>query len=125
MKKANILVSKPLIKINASLIGYGLWIIFSQYQITTIQVKVPVCFYKLDDRQTISAPDTIDLTLSAQRKTLHHFDAYNSAVHLDASHLESGNNHISITKDNLFLPDQIKLVNLVPSHIQVHLQKKV
>ena len=123
MIKANLLLSHPFIKINACIIGYGIWIIFSQYQIITHTIQVPVCFYKIAENHQIIAPDTINIIISAQRKILQKFDAYNSAIHLDASILDSGNNHVMLTKENLFLPDEINLINLIPSHIQVQLQK--
>lgn len=123
MIKANLLLSRPFIKINACIIGYGMWIIFSQHQIITSTMQVPLCFYKIADNQKIIAPDTIDIVISAPRKTLQKFDAYNSAIHLDASTLDLGNNHVMLIKENLFLPDEINLVNLIPSHLQIQLQK--
>ena len=123
MIRANLLLSAPFIKINACIIGYGIWVIFSQYQIITHTIQVPVCFYKTVENEQIIAPDTINMTVSAQRKILQKFDAYNSAIHLDASILDLGNNHVMLVKENLFLPDEINLVNLMPSHIQIQLQK--
>lgn len=123
MIKANLLLSTPFIKINAGIIGYGIWIIFSQYQIITYTSQVPIYFYKTVEHQKIIAPDSINIIISAQRKTLQRFDAYNSAIHIDASILDLGNNHVMLVKENLFLPDEINLVNLIPSHIQIQLQK--
>ena len=123
MIQANLLLSRPFIKINACLIGYGLWILFSQHQIITSRVQAPLCFYKTSDNSTIIAPDTIDLIITASKKSLRRFDAYNSAIHLDASNFQEGNNYILLQKENLFLPDEINLVSLIPSSIQIQLQK--
>lgn len=123
MIKANLLLSAPFIKINACIIGYGIWVVFSQSQIITHTIQVPVCFYKLGENHTIIAPDTINIMISAQRKILQKFDAYNSAIHLDASIFDLGYNHVMLGKENLFLPDEINLVNLIPSHLQIKLQK--
>ena len=123
MIRANLLLSRPFIKINACVIGYGVWIIFSQHHIITSTMQVPLCFYKTTDNYKIIAPDTIKLTISAPRKILQKFDAYNSAIHLDASKLDLGNNHVMLIKENLFLPDEINLINLMPSHLQIQLQK--
>ena len=123
MIRANLLLSRPFIKINACIIGYGVWIMFSQHQIITSTIQVPLCFYKTADNHKIIAPDTIDIIISAPRKALQKFDAYNSAIHLDASILDLGNNHVMLIKENLFLPDEINLINLMPSHIQIQLQK--
>ncbi len=123
MIQANLLLSRPFIKINACLIGFGLWIILSQHQIITTTIQAPVCFYKTSDDTTIIAPDTIDIVITASKKSLQRFDAYNSAIHIDASNLKPGNNSILLEKENLFLPDEIYLVNLIPSSLQIQLQK--
>jgi len=123
MNKTHLLLSSPFIKINACLIGYGIWILFSQYQIISHTMQVPVCFYKTVENQTITAPEYISMNISAPRKILQKFDAYQSAIHLDASTLDLGDNHVMLVKENLFLPDEINLVNLIPSHLQIQLQK--
>ncbi|MBP6869513.1 hypothetical protein KBC04_01390 [Candidatus Babeliales bacterium] len=123
MIQANLLLSRHFIKINACLIGYGLWILLSQHQIITSKIKAPLCFYKIPENISIIAPDTVDLVISSQKRNLQNFDAYNSAIHLDASTLTLGNNDILLQKENLFLPDEINLINLVPSSIQIQLQK--
>lgn len=120
--QANLLLSRPFIKINACLIGYGLWMIFSQHQIITTKVKAPLCFYKISDNAMIIAPDTIDLIVKGSKKTLSQFDVFNSAIHLDASHLQDGFNHILLCKENLFLPDEINLVSLRPSTVEIQVQ---
>lgn len=123
MVQANLLRSRHFIKINACLIGYGIWIILSQHQIITSKIKAPVCFYKTPENFIIIGPDTVDLVISSQKRNLLKFDAYNSAIHIDASILHEGNNHILLQKQNLFLPDEINLVSLVPSSLQIQLQK--
>lgn len=123
MIQANLLLSRHFIKINACLIGYGIWILLSQHQIITSNIQAPVCFYKIPESFVIIAPDTIHLIISSQKRNLLKFDTYNSAIHIDASTLHEGNNHILLQKENLFLPDEINLINLVPSSIQIQLQK--
>jgi len=123
MIQANLLLSRHFIKINALLIGYGLWILLSQYQIITRKIQVPLCFYKTEENSRIIAPDTIDILVSAPRKSFLNFDTYNSAIHIDGSRFVLGNNYIFFEKENLFLPDTINLLNLIPSHIQIQLQK--
>jgi len=123
MIQAKLLLSRHFIKINACLIGYGIWILLSQHQIITSNIQAPVCFYKVPENFVIIAPDTIDIIISSQKRNLLKFDAYNSAIHIDASTLYEGNNHILLQKENLFLPDEINLINLVPSSLQIQLQK--
>lgn len=123
MIQTNLLISRPFIKINACLIGYGLWIIFSNNQIITTTIKVPVCFYQVAQNNNIIAPNTIDIIVMAPKKILQKFDIYNSAIHINASTFNIGDNHILLKKENLFLPDEINLVNLIPSSLQIQLQK--
>lgn len=123
MIQAKLLLSRPFIKINACLIGYGLWILLSQHQLITTRIKAPLCFYKVSENSRLIAPDSIEIIVTASKKALQRFDAYNSAIHLDASTFETGNNYIFLQKENLFLPDEINLVSLIPSSIQIQLQK--
>jgi len=95
----------------------------SQHQIITNNLQVPLCFYKMTENNMVIAPETVNITVAAPRKILQKFDIYNSAVHLDASILDLGNNHVMLIKENLFLPDEIKLINLIPSHIEIQLKK--
>jgi len=123
MTKANLLLSRHFIKINACLIGYGLWVLMSQYQIITTTAHIPVCFYNTSMQQSIKAPDSVEIVISAKKKSLSFFDMNNSALHIDASNLQDGHNDFFIDKENLFLPDEINLLNLNPSHLQIQLQK--
>lgn len=124
MLKIKTLLSAPLIKINACLIGYGLWVLLGHHQQLTTHVQVPVCFYQTDNSTSIQAPEYIQATLQAPRAYLQFFNPQNSAIHLNAAELHPGKNYIFLKKENLFLPDKINLVNLVPSKIIVTLKKE-
>lgn len=123
MIKANLLLSRPFIKINACFIGYGIWLLFSQDQIITSAIMVPVCFYNVADNHTVIAPDTIQILICGSKRILHQFDAYQSALHIDATHFIPGFNHVMLQKENLFLPDEINLINLIPSSLHIQLKK--
>lgn len=125
MLKMKVLLSRPLVKINACLIGYGLWIMLTQHQIITTHMHIPVCFYHEQQNTHIIAPESVKITLHGKKRFLQRFDSENSAIHLDASNLQIGKNYITLTKNNLFLPDKINLVNLIPSHIEVDVKKEV
>ncbi|HSW76576.1 MAG TPA: hypothetical protein VLG50_06000 [Candidatus Saccharimonadales bacterium] len=100
-----------------------LWFFASQYQWTTRQYTVPLCFYQNQER-TISAPETVTIQISGPRKAMYQFNPAQSAVHVDASHFAQGDHEILLNRENLFLPDAIKLVNLIPSHIAIHISGK-
>lgn len=125
MLKLKTMLSAPLIKINACLIGYGLWMLLGHHQQITTEMKVPVCFYQTEEHLQIDAPEYIQAVIQAPRAYLKFYNPQSSAIHLDAGALHEGTNHIFIKKENLFLPDKINLVNLVPSKIIVTLKKEV
>lgn len=123
MIQANLLLSRPFIKINACLIGYGMWLVISQHQIITDTINVPVCFYKIPENVTITAPETVRITIKAPKNMIYHYAYEQPAIHLDISSYHLGIHDIRLEKENLFLPDGINLINLTPSLIQVQLQK--
>ncbi|MGZ6254751.1 MAG: hypothetical protein ACXWL5_02095 [Candidatus Chromulinivorax sp.] len=123
MTFTKILLSRPFIKINACLIGYGLWILLSQHQTVTMTCNIPICFFKLQANTKIVAPDTVQIIVSGTKNILQKFDIYNNALHLDASELSQGENRILLQKENLFLPDEINLINLIPSSLSIELKK--
>jgi len=123
MISTNLLRSRHFIKINACFIGYGIWLLMSQNQVITHTIISSVCFYHMPENYTIVAPETITLTVAGPKRILHQFDVYNHAIHLDATNFTEGKNFIQLQKENLFLPDPINLLNLVPSSLQITLQK--
>ncbi|MCX5924095.1 MAG: hypothetical protein NTZ68_01570 [Candidatus Dependentiae bacterium] len=103
-----------------------LWFFVSQYQWTTIDQNVPLCFYQNQDQssRTILAPDNVMIKISGPRKEIYQFDPLQSAVHIDASSFDDGNHEIQLSRENLFLPDSVKLVQLIPSHISIQISAK-
>lgn len=123
MINLHLLQSRIFIKINACIIGYILWLMLAGYQTIHRTIQAPVCFYNLSDEYTITAPTTVQLSLRSTRKNLEKFDVINSAIHVNAAHFTQGNHMILLDKENLFLPEEIKLVNLRPSSLSIQLQK--
>ncbi len=123
MIPTNLILSRHFIKINACLIGYGLWLTLGQHHIITRTFTIPVCVYNQHQNKAIISPDVVQLTISCTRKLFYFFDAHNTAIHIDATNLHEGINTVILEKQNLFLPDAISLVNLIPSQVQIQLQK--
>lgn len=110
------------IKISSVFIGYMLWAFMAQFQWTTTIQTVPLCFYQDNSQsvqKTIIAPDSIMITIVGPRKEMYQFNPTESAVHIDVSQYSDGNHVIQLSKENLFLPDNLKLVHLVPAHISI------
>lgn len=119
-----ILLHHNFIKISSCLIGYTLWIFLAQYQTITISQQVPVCFYQVTSNFTITAPDFVNVSFSGKRKHVYLWNQQNTVIHLDASSYTEGKHFIQLTRENVFLPDHIKLESLTPNYIEIIFNKK-
>jgi hypothetical protein len=110
------------LKIVAGIIAYGFWFILNQSRIIQIETQVPVCFYNASATETISAPETISVTLCGKSSDLRSIDLDNLACHIDSADLHSGDNPLTVTAHTLFLPESINLLHYYPSNgcIVVH-----
>jgi hypothetical protein len=119
-------------KISSVCIGYMLWAFIAQFQWTTTIQKVPLCFYQNNEQtiekqvqgqtmndRAILAPDFVMISVYGQRKDIYFFNASESALHIDLSSYSNGTHEIQLSKENLFLPDTLKLIHLVPAHISI------
>lgn len=107
-------------KFFAILIGYSLWFTVAQHQATTKTIQTQIYLYDAPDTISITDLPTITVTLQASGHTMYYLHPDQVAVHVDASKLKIGANEIVLDKENLFLPDSIKLIDLIPSHITIH-----
>lgn len=106
-------------KLFSLILGYCLWFCIAQYQTVTKRYQAPIFFYDTQN-QLITTINTIDLVLQGSRSDMYYFNPAHSAIHLDGSTLHEGNNELTLSKENLFLPDNLKLIDLIPSHITIH-----
>lgn len=97
--------------------GYALWQSMSQPYAITAEFSVPLSFYN-NTAETLNAPETVVVTLKGTRKELYKL-APNLATHINTHVLQSGENTVKITHNNLFLPDSVQLLHCVPSAITV------
>lgn len=111
------------IKVASSIIGFTLWTFIAQQQVITVNTKLPVCFYQLDDKLELDAPEYINVTISGKRKELHAFNPEENAFHLNAQEYKVGTHELPLSHQNLFLPEGIKLVQLKPAHITLQITK--
>lgn len=109
-------------KVSAIIVGYFLWFAIAQYQLITTTIEVPICFYNAE-HTTIHAPDSITMVVQATQKNLYR-NKNHIALHIDASILRNGTQEIMLEKQNLFLPDTIKLIDLIPSCISIEVSSK-
>ncbi len=106
------------LKLLSLVIGYGLWHITSQSLVIEHTYTVPVAFYNAQHK-TIQSPEQITITLKGKRKTLRML-AQNLAFHIDASTITPDQTTIAVTKEHLFLPDNVSLVHYTPTDSLIH-----
>lgn len=115
-----ILQHNHVIKLSSLVIGYCVWLFIAQHQHITLTQQTPLCFYQTDANYTITAPEHVKVVLSGPRDEIYRF---NSTLHIDASSYQEGSHLVELTKENLFLPNNIKLLNLIPSHVSIKVSK--
>ena len=116
----NLFADNIALKLISFLCGFILWIILGQTIGTSLWLSVPVSFYNVD-AQKISAPETILMHIAGKRMELQSLDTQQLALHVDGKELHTGKNFIDVNNENLFLPQQIKLVEYKPSNLVVTL----
>lgn len=104
------------------MLGYGVWLMLSQSQQTTLNLEIPICYYNLQSDLIIKGPETITVSLTGKRTDIFALDHKNLALHLDGSTLVPGTHPIDVSAKILFLPSAIKLVHYSPLNavITVH-----
>lgn len=107
------------LKLLSVLIGYGLWHITSQSLIIEHTFTVPVAFYNVGNK-TIKSPEQVSITLRGKRKILRNI-ARHLALHLDASQLTPEQTTLAVTKEHLFLPDNVSLVHYTSTDSLIHI----
>lgn len=124
IKSKSILLHHNFIRIISCIIGYSIWAFMAQNQQIKATQTIPIYFYNLQQDFIINAAEKIEVTVSGTRTNMYHFDNANNAIHLDASQFRQGSNEIALSQENLFLPDNINLINLKPSYITINITKK-
>jgi hypothetical protein len=105
-------------KIIALILGYCAWFAIAQYENIQATYQVPIYFYDTQN-QVKSSHTSVTLIVSGKRSIVHELDSNPPSIHIDASSFTAGQHEINLNSQNLFLPDNIKLVNLIPSHISI------
>jgi hypothetical protein len=122
LAKKLLLSSMPL-KLISLFLGYSVWYICSINQIITISLTVPLCFTS-PEHYIIDAPEKIIVTLQGKRSAMYGIDERSLAAHTDITDLLPGKHALSISRDNLFLPDTITIVDYKPINLFIAITDK-
>ena len=119
-----IITSKYNLAISSTIIGICFWYFLSSMRPIEIHVKVPLSFYgENSENCLLETLETINVYLKGLKRDFYNLQFKNLAIHINSDALHAGENNISITSENLFLPEEIKLVNYKPSNIVVMVKK--
>lgn len=105
-------------KVCSIILAYSIWFCIAQHQIISQNYKSSIYFYDTTQHE-IQSTDLVEITLQGSRKDLYNFKEHHATIHLDGSKLKPGKQEVLLTRENLFLPDSLKLIDLVPSHISI------
>lgn len=109
------LVNNTPLKLFSLLLGYLMWHILSSHQTITTSLTIPVCFYNTTQDYTLKAPETLQITLRGKRSSFNEAYMKDLALHIDAASLTKQTTILPVSSAQLFLPENIALVNYVPS----------
>lgn len=116
MSLKKIVTNKPILKINALILGSCFWYFLGQLRPLEITRTIPLAFYG-NQTEPIEAPETIEVCLKGFRKDFYAIDLTELAFHINSESLKKGKNYCLITDEDLFLPPGIKLLHCNPSHV--------
>jgi hypothetical protein len=116
----NLFLSNASLKIICLIFGYSFWYIASFNHIVTIQINVPLCFTAADN-YTITAPETIAVTLQGKRSDIYALESL--AAHINTDNFLPGKHHIILQEQHLFLPKTITLVHYTPTNLAITIAK--
>ena len=114
------------LKIISFMLAYSFWALLNQMHPTLLSVTVPLCFYGTQKtHSTITAPETLNVTLSGKRSDLANLDLATLAAHVDAATLVPGPNTLNLTREHLFVPPTCNLVHYKPSNIVISVHEEI
>lgn len=109
-----LLHSNSILKINAFIIGIGLWTFLSAHHKTSLTLKVPLCFYNTQENEHINGPEELSITCSATRTALRTLIAEPPVILIDAQSLHRPTTQLHITDKELYLSPGIIMVHYQP-----------
>ncbi len=108
-------------KFTALILGYSLWFFTATYQWQSKTYTIPICFHQSTNQQ-IQSIETVMIKIYGPRNYIHFINPKDLAIHVDVSNFTNGTHTIYLDDANLFLPEALKLIELIPSAISLHIQ---
>lgn len=124
MKSFRTALTSPIfLKASSLILGFLLWSSVSELFTRSLWVAVPLSFYNNKEGRKISSPETINVELSGKRSHIKHIDKNTLALHIDAQSLHLGDNHLTITREQLLMPPSIAVATVIPQKVVVRVTR--
>ena len=112
-------LANHLLKCAAIILSVLCWLHINYNKEVTCSIQVPLLFDHADIERTFHAPETMTLQVRGTRSALYALDKKSSAVHIDARDLQLGEQTLIVSRDAIFLPDSVCMLNYMPCNISV------
>lgn len=124
IKSKKKLANNSVIKAFSLIFGYAFWLILAKNQIIEISHNIPLTFYLPEAKLNLTGPSNITVGLKASRFDLQKLDLKSMGAHIDTSNLtKPGVYPISITSEQIFVPNYLKLLYYTPVMINIEISE--
>lgn len=107
------------VKVVAIIFGYALWLTFSRHQPVAAEIEIPIYFFNQNKELKIDSPHNIRAKIKGLKKDI---VLGSSGVHIDLQdYHQTGEYEIEIYPDNIFLLNNLNLINYYPSKIKIQI----
>ena len=120
----NLFQTNILIKIIAILYAYFLWLMVSQTLYTTMQIQMPILLSDTPNNIKIKNKKEITVILGGKRKDLLSFLSQKPCISINIIPNDYDKDSYSITEQEIFLPEEIKLIDYNPSKIPIEITQE-
>lgn len=112
-------LANHLLKCTAIILSVLCWLYINYNKEVTCSVQVPLLFDHTETKNSLHAPETVTLQVRGTRSALYALDKDSAAIHIDARDLQNGEYPLVVSRDTIFLPDSVSMVNYMPCNISV------
>lgn len=104
--------------------AYFFWLMISRSFTISSTVKIPITWYHIPQKTTITTSDFVTIYVKGNRGDLQNFLHMQPVIALDASSMVSGSEY-PLTSDQIVLPEEIKLIDYKPSKLMVSIKNTI
>lgn len=108
-----------LLKVMAVVLSCSWWLHMNYNKEIACHVHVPVLFEHVPTEASVCAPETVRLTLKGTRSHLYGLDQEQLAVHVDCKDLKQGPQELAVTRQKIFLPESVTVLDYTPCSITI------